>query len=103
MMLGSGGRRCSSSCPKLATRALDPRSQTLFGNAIVFQTLFRPRGNRVAGPSALPNRFWERGSTPQRGVPLFPQLFSQRSSVVNVPQRFGDGGRIDAHGARFFV
>jgi hypothetical protein len=38
-----------------------PRSQTLFGNALVFETRFRRRGNRVAGTLAFPNRVWERG------------------------------------------
>ena len=37
-----------------------PRSQTLFGNALVFETPFRHRGNRVARKLAFPNRVWER-------------------------------------------
>jgi hypothetical protein len=39
-----------------------PRSQTLFGNAPVSETPFRPLGNRVAKTTAFPNRVWERGT-----------------------------------------
>jgi len=50
-----------------------PRSQTLFGNAIVGATLLRKStlvvgflkakiGNGVASASAFPNRVWERGT-----------------------------------------
>ena len=47
---------------KMKTRSLVlPRSQTLFGNALVFETPFRGWGNRVAGTLAFPNRVWERG------------------------------------------
>ena len=41
---------------------LNARSQTLFGNALVFETPFRRRGNRVAGTRSFPNRVWERGT-----------------------------------------
>src|SRR4051794_22420818 len=44
-----------------ANLSLTLRSQTLFGNALVFETLFRKGGNRVAGTLAFPNRVWERG------------------------------------------
>ena len=49
----------------------NPRSQTLFGNALVLETLFRRRGNRVAGTLSFPNRVWERG-----GVLLIATLFA---------------------------
>jgi hypothetical protein len=42
---------------------LFPRSQTLFGNALAGETLFRilRRGNAVSKTIPFPNRVWERG------------------------------------------
>ena len=39
----------------------------------------------------------------RRPYQLFPHLICERAGVIDFPQRFGDGGGIDAHGARLFV
>jgi hypothetical protein len=36
-------------------------------------------------------------------VLLFPKFVRKRARVINLPQRFGDGGRIDRDGSRLFV
>ena len=61
----------------LTAQLIDPRSQTLFGNALDRETLFRCRPkNRVFKTTSFPNRVWERGSSQLRSVvrhsPLSP-------------------------------